>query len=522
MATVHLWLLAAVCVFGVAESAKKKGGDDLAQLRAVQDLNADNYKEAVESRLGWLIHFGSEIPDELSAAAEKLEGLARVGFINVDKEDALMDFLNLKKDTAPKFRAKKIAAKKFEDFEELEEAQSVIADNIPDDAVQVISEAQIQTFVSSGLQQAKLGAILLSDTSEVPKMLQKLSNFMDERFNFAVLQATPELVKQFGGKKTPYFVIMVAQEDKEGQSSGNPAEMQYRFGPVPYNRKQFGGLKFANALKFMATIQAELEQTKYFEPFDKMIGKESKKRSSKGGDSNKIVKNKPLFEYTAETPDACESSKLGLCVIALLDGSPPNKENFEAQLEHLKAVQQNPVNKGRAMHFMYVDVSCHASFAEYFGMTLENTPSIIAVSPKKAMYATHVGAFEEKKISKFISGVLGGKQRIGKLPNEDKSVPLISAEDDCAAIHASLEIPVEEDSMDDDIMAEMLAEEEARRKASEEEQEEQPEDNSEMELKRKRAEEEMARLNKVSNKDKKKKKKKKNKKKKGSKKKDEL
>ena len=50
----------------------------------------------------------------------------------------------------------------------------------------------------------------------------------------------------------------------------------------------------------------------------------------------------------------------------------------------------------------------------------------------------------QKKINSFISGVLGGKKRISALPNKDTEIPQISADDDCAAIHASMDITAED------------------------------------------------------------------------------
>jgi hypothetical protein len=116
---------------------------------------------------------------------------------------------------------------------------------------------------------------------------------------------------------------------------------------------------------------------------------------------------------------------------------------------------------------MWVDLACHPSFGEYFGLSLYDAPTVVAVSPKKALYANMVGAFETKKISTFLSGVLAGKNRIGPLPG-DKVVPSISVDDDCAAVHLAM-TPVVEDAEDgmDDIMAEMRAEE-AEAKAAEE------------------------------------------------------
>jgi len=164
---------------------------------------------------------------------------------------------------------------------------------------------------------------------------------------------------------------------------------------------------------------------------------------------------------------------------------------------------------------MWVDLTCHPKFGEFFGKSLENVPTVIAVSPKKGLSANLFGSFNGKSISTFVNGVLQGKNRIGPMPG-DKKVPTISADENCADVHASMMPIEEEDDGMGDIMAEMAAEAEAAEKAAAAERASMPsEEDIALEEKKKKAEIEMARLNKMSNKGTKKKKKKKGKKKKG-------
>jgi hypothetical protein len=118
---------------------------------------------------------------------------------------------------------------------------------------------------------------------------------------------------------------------------------QYQFQPVPYNRKQFGGLKFKNVVRFLATVQQELTGQGYFEKFEQfnVPGKKEKsqEKKSKKPDTGSMVKSIPLFEHTTETGDACGADKLGLCVIGLMDGSPPNDELRAQSLAILEEVR---------------------------------------------------------------------------------------------------------------------------------------------------------------------------------------
>ena len=507
-------------------------------MRAIVSLTAENYAAtAADVKIGSVIAFGKgeldeeEANKELRETADALDGFGKVSYIDMDKEEELLGALDLTWETAPAFRAKPIGeGKEFKDFETLAEAAAAITDNVPDGLVEVFpDERAFHPFLSKSLQEGGLSVILLTDKTSVPKLFQKLALWMGDMFKYGVF-ANPneEVLKQFQVTKIPTIMVMLPQpvDEKDTSSEG----VQYQFQPIPYQRKQFGGLKFKNVIRFLAQVQNELTSQGYFEKMTmfNVPGAKAKEAKEKAAPKSSMVKQAPLFENTAATPEACASGKLGLCVIGLLDGSPPNNEDREQQLAILTEVQKLPSNKGRPLHFMWVDLSCHPSFGEYFGLSLENVPTLVAVSPKKALFANYYGPFATKKIGTFIAGVLAGKNRIGALPG-DKTVPVISAEDDCAAVHAAM-TPVEEDDMDmGDIMAEMAAEEAAAAAAKEKEAVENPAVDLALEEKKRKAQAEMDKLNKASNKHrkksggKKKKKKKKGKKgKKGSKKKDEL
>ncbi len=77
---------------------------------------------------------------------------------------------------------------------------------------------------------------------------------------------------------------------------------------------------------------------------------------------------KEIFEVTSETPDYCSESKLGLCIVGFFDGSNQNADK-EAQISVLREVQHAPSNKGRALHFMWADITCHPSFGQAFDIS---------------------------------------------------------------------------------------------------------------------------------------------------------
>lgn len=159
-----------------------------------------------------------------------------------------------------------------------------------------------------------------------------------------------------------------------------------------YDKSKFGAFKFKNLFKFSMILRAEMTQMGFYKRREEAAGGQQQPVQPKGD-----TKTQPLFEYTADTVDACAKDKLGLCIIGIFDGSPMN-DGKEAQLEVLREVQNAPSNKGRILHFMWVDLTCHPSFGAHFGVSGDTLPTVLAVSPKKQAWAQHFGAFEANKV----------------------------------------------------------------------------------------------------------------------------
>lgn len=466
--------------------------------KKVMVLTSSTYKQVAESKPAVIYAVAEEDSFEGGAAlAKELEGQARVCVVNIKTSD------ELKKEVAKIDKDAKFMAKPFgEDaeitvYETLEEAKKAAIESLPTDLVTEIKDFnEIQRFLMTTTQQSKLPMLLFSDKDGVPPLMTKLSYWLNDHLEIAVIpKPPPELKQQLGVKDLPSLVIMVPQEVEDGSG-------QVGFNGAQYNKDQFGALKFKNVLKFSSLVIQEMSQKGFFKA----------REEAKANKPAKAAKMVPLYEYTSDTADACATGKLGLCILTFIDGSPLNQEK-EAQLQVIRDVQEAPSMKGRVLTFVWIDQTCHSSVAEYFNVDYGTLPAVVAVSPKKAAYAQHVGSFDMSKISGFIGGVLGGQVKIGKLPG-DGTVPVPSADDDCESAHKSM-MPIEEDPLDDemaDILAEMRAEEEAA--AKEKEAEVVEEDSADLEEKIRKAQAEADRMNKWSNKKRKKGGKKKKKKKK--------
>eukprot|EP00043_Microstomoeca_roanoka_P002270 m.37396 g.37396 ORF g.37396 m.37396 type:complete len:312 (+) comp11378_c0_seq1:913-1848(+) len=290
-----------------------------------------------------------------------------------------------------------------------------------------------------------------------------------------------------GVPKMPAIMVMVPTKAENAGSIG--------FAPTYFDRKQFGGIKFLNVMQYLLTVQAQLSQSG---ALDELFGAVEPPEERSTSKSN--VASVEIFEVTADTPDFCSPNQLGLCVIAILDGSSGNEQK-EEQLTILKEVQEHPANRDRVLKFMWVDAVCHPSFGEAFGVGLDKAPTVIAISPKRQKFSTLLTSFTTKSISEFITGVLAG--RIPISPYSD--MPAISVDDNCEEAHAAFLAPVEEEVDLDDIMAEILADEEKKERINEVQAEDNDsklalEEEREREHKRKLAQMEIERLNRQSNK----------------------
>eukprot|EP00041_Stephanoeca_diplocostata_P011168 m.181204 g.181204 ORF g.181204 m.181204 type:complete len:517 (+) comp18444_c0_seq1:99-1649(+) len=489
----------------------KSAGFKLSDLKKPVVVTADNFDQLVEAEIPVLLVVSkADTFEGDKELAKELEALARVGVLNKESQKDLIASKKLDVDNA-QFFVKAFGKDTFAPHESLESGKEAATASNPQRVITISDGKEIEPFLGGAIAETRLPIFLFHDKEEVPPVLAKVSLWMHDHFVFAhVPKPTEALLTGLGlpADVTPALLAMIPQLDKQATPQGGIG-----FQGAQYNREHFGPMKFKNLMKWLGQVRMEMTKSGFY---DRKVEKDTPKADQPAKAAS--VKSVPLFEYTADTPDACAEGKLGLCVFGILDGSPLNDAK-EQQLEVLREVQNKPANKGRVLHFMWVDLTCHPTFGEAFDVTMDNVPTVVAVTPKKGAYAKLFGAFESSKIGGFIGGVLSGKNRITAFPEGTTTAPVISAEVNCTAVHESM-MPIETDDLDmDDIMSEMAAEAEQEKEAQEKafaELEDQAAD-VEMEEKRRKAAAEAAKMNKISNKKRSKKNKKKKKKSKKSK-----
>lgn len=461
-------------------------------------LDVDSFTKGVlESQLPWVLVFAeSEESEEATALAQSLDAFGRVGVVQ-PKKKYLLKLLKVEADALPAYRLYPYGPNRTAegvDYETAEEAKAALLASLPRDTVAVVrAESEMQDVFVSALNEGVVPALLYAEGTEVPAAATKLSLWMRDRYRIVFIpNPSPDVMKQMRIERLPYMQLMVPSAAESGQVG---------FRGVPYDRAKFGALKFPNLVRFLATAEMELRQNNMWPPAPKKTQTSTPPPSSPSSEPPADI-----FEVSSATPDACAASKLGLCIVAFLDGEPSNAAARESQLEMLKKVQHLPSNRGRALHFMWVDARCHPGLAAAFDVLLENTPVVVAVSPKKTRFAQMIGVYDVDRISSFIAGVLSGKNAIAPY----KDFPVAAASEDCKALYASA--PAEPAAPADEFdLSDVLGEDVG---PSEREQltearvadfaaAEQAAEKIEREEKERRAREEVERLNKMSKKKKK-------------------
>lgn len=486
-----------ICCLVYTGAAKQQDGLDI--LSQVQEIKkaADITDAVVPSKIGWIIYInkGGET-EELDQVAKDLEGLARIGCIDTDNENAeeILKLMKMEGKTAPFYvMFKHGEGKEPEDveyFEDIEEAKTALKATASDTGIILMdgTEEDLGKFIQASVF-SKVAPLILfveQDEPEIPPLGYKLAMWWNEHFTIGIWP-NPEkkFRQQFQIDKLPFVALMIPQFDKAGKFEN--------LGMIRYNRQELGGVKFRNMMTFLSGAKQELDKQGFFNTKDKAEAKAEKVAKDKAA-KNRKVPLQPMFEITAATPGACDESKLGMCLVLFTDGSPQNQAKRAEQIALIEAIQRLPSNKGRPLHFMWVDSTCHPEFGQVFDISPDMSPAVVAISPKKLRFARHVGSFTQDAVADFLSGVLGGQKKI--LPFS--KMPQISPDaKPCKDIHAAqTQAPAQEEEFDlDSIMAESIEEEGAKRgKVSVEADVEDPD----LEAKKRRAEEEIAKLNKKS------------------------
>jgi protein disulfide-isomerase A6 len=333
-------------------------------------------------------------------------------------------------------------------------AKKAALESLPDNLVDRLDHQSVDPWIGGALSSstAKAMCLLFSDKPEVPPLFRSLSMEFEGMLGFAMMPSS--MMERFNVKKTPAVLVMFA----DLPAGGEQKEMQLQgmqFVPSMHGKFSFGNL--ANfVMQFLEQRRAALGGS--FETGDDS-GSAKPRQPKEEAPKQQPKDVGPIPELSAANFEQECTKRGGLCAIALLDGSADNA-NKEGHLQMLTKLRQKKA--GGPLAFAWVDATCHTAFAAHFELSEMDLPTMVVLSPSKLRWARAIGAFDAETLGTFGGGVATG--RVGTNPMQ--ALPPLDEGVDCATINRGIEA-VEDDSLGDEIMAEILEEERREREARE-------------------------------------------------------
>ena len=105
--------------------------------------------------------------------------------------------------------------------------QAAAVESLPQDTVAEITDyVKIQQWLMTVTAKSMLPVMLFIDKEDydgVPALMQKLSLWVDDSFELAVVpNASPELKQNLGIKETPFIIVMIPQEQENPNDPDGP------------------------------------------------------------------------------------------------------------------------------------------------------------------------------------------------------------------------------------------------------------------------------------------------------------
>ena len=321
-------------------------------------------------------------PGDVVDLATSLDALGRVGWVDARHETALLKFQGMTVDDIVPYRVFPYGYEKESpsDYTTVDEAREAALATIPEELVTVLAtDADVEPFLVAATRSGRIPAAIFTAKEGIPVLVTKVAMWFGDHFMFCVYSNPSENARErFGLKRLPQLHLLIPQGKEDGQLA---------FGSAPYERKQFGGMKFANVVRFLATARAELTKAGIFTQHSEAADEENEQRRRTAQEKLSRFEPNEIFQVTPDTSEYCPTTFIGLCVIAMLDGTPEAGDVRAGQLDILSSVQYLPANKGRPLLFMWLDGYCHAEVAQTFDVSADLLPSVVVISPKRKQFA---------------------------------------------------------------------------------------------------------------------------------------
>ena len=341
-------------------------------------------------------------------------------------------------------------------------AGTLAADDVMVIAGSMDMDAFIRRAISAGEGDAPVGVALFTKKGDVSPAIRALATTLGKHAGVKVAQYSnpePGALEAYGVRKLPSVLAFFAQAPDET----TPMD-QRAIGAAQYDRRQFGPPSFRSLVAFSLDVLGQLAPDLANELDDGFHGASNfdaaavkkEKAARAGGPAPK--KGGAVFASFNDADAWAEScgaeSPYALCAVALLDehGRSTFADELAVAEGVAKAEQPSP------FAFGWVDGACFADFSAAFDVYESSLPTLVAYAPKKERYAALVGRYAAADVKSFLRGVVSGRVPTAPL----RATLAAPSGGDCGAVHAAKFAPAEEDSLDDDFMAELLAEEAAK------------------------------------------------------------
>lgn len=438
--------------FAGEDAAADDGGNTESGLSLAVEVTEANVADVVTASKGaWVLAFeDADTPlgsPGVAALAEGLFGQVSVGraapsLAKAYGVSALPGVAVLPYGTGAK--AAKNAQKFGGDEAGVAAAKKAALETIPDNLVEKLTSANMDSWIGGAIQgsQTKAICLLFSDKPTVPPLFRSIAIEFEGKLGFGMATAADkQLLQNFNVKKTPTLLILFPDDKPTEDGKANMQGMQ--FTPQIHGKFNFGNI--ANFVSGFVEQKLGAEAAQQQASQQKREPAASKKELG------------PLPELTSANFDAECVRAGGLCAIALLDGGPDNS-NREAHLEMLTALRKR--KQGGPLSFSWVDGTCHVGFAAHFDLSEMDLPALVVLSPSKLRWARNVGAFDAESLGVFGASVASGRQRT----NDMSALPPLD-DIDCSSVPRGGAAAVEEEPLGEDILAEILEEERREKEA---------------------------------------------------------
>lgn len=289
-------------------------------------------------------------------------------------------------------------------------------ESVPD-FVQFVTASTAQPYFGTAAHLPKL--VLVSEKAETPAMFRALAANFHGRVQFARTHIKDELAANMRVAKAPAVRAMLVPPGAKPDPDGTlPLAIQEFFGPLRYDQLAM----FCEAMVAHTSGGLDDEPT--------------------AATSDNVVE----LADDAALHSTCEA-RGGLCLVAVLDS---RAAALQAQLAQLRAAASRQRATAAPVHFCWVDLARHASFAAAFDVA--TSPSAFVLSAKKLRYAPLRIAFSTDGVTSLVDDVLAGRVSTVAL----SALPRLVAGDagSAAAANAEPAEEVEEEFDLSDIMGE--------------------------------------------------------------------